>query len=173
MNDFHKRIAVQLSISLAIIAVLVFGIMLFGFKVNSISREIAAKRQELNERSSALQSLASLRSDYSTKAEPYLNVLYNVVPQKDELIDLSKDFQVIAQEDGLDYGFTFLGETPPGTEGLGAVRFNLSLGGSLTGLLNFLKSMENFRYLVSLEGVSISRGVDGMRMDVRGSVFYR
>jgi hypothetical protein len=173
MNSFHKRIAVQLSVSFTIIAILVLGILLFGFRINKFSNEIAAKRQELNERSSALQSLASLQSDYSTKGQPYLNVLYNVVPQKDELIDLSKDFQVIAQEDKLNYGFTFLGETPSSGEDLGAVKFSLNLGGTLNSLLNFLKDMENFRYLVNLDNVSISRGATKVEMNIRGSVFYR
>lgn len=172
MNSFHRRIAIQLFVSLAIVAVLVSGIFLFGFQIDKLSGEIAVNRHELNTRSSALSTLASLRSEYANKGQPYLNVLYNVIPSKDELIDLSKDFQVIAQEGGLDYGFTFLGETPP-TDGLGSVRFNLSVGGTLNGFLDFLENMENFRYLVSLEGVSVSRGLDGMRMDIRGSVFYR
>ncbi|MBI4034005.1 MAG: type 4a pilus biogenesis protein PilO [Candidatus Brennerbacteria bacterium] len=173
MDSFHKRITVQLSVSLAIIAALILGISLFGFQINKLSAKIAATRQELNERSAALQSLASLRSDYASKGQPYLNVLRNVVPQKDELIDLPKDFQAIAQEDGLEYGFTFLGEAPASAAALGSVKFSLSLGGGLTGLLSFLENMENFRYLVNLEDVSVSRGLEGMKMGIRGSVFFR
>lgn len=174
MNLFrNKRIVVQLSISLGVIGALVLVILLFGLQISRLSEKIAATRAELNERSVALNSLASLRSDFSLKGQSYLNVLYNVIPQKDELIDLSKDFQVIAQEDSLNYGFTFLGETPPSGNILGSVKFNLSLGGTLSKLLNFLKNMENFRYLISLENVSINRGSEGMKMDIRGSVFFR
>jgi Tfp pilus assembly protein PilO len=173
MNPFHKRIAVNLSIALGIIAVLVLGVVIFGFRINSLSEKIAATRHELNERSTALSSLASLRSEYSTKGQPYLNVLYNVIPQKDELIDLSKDFQAIAQENGLNYGFIFLGENPPSGGTLGSVNFSLSLGGELADLLSFLKNLENFRYLISLDNVSIAREPDLMRMNIRGSVFYR
>ena len=174
MGPFRKRIAVQLVISLAIVGGLILAVIIFGFQIDKLAEKIAGTREELNERSVALTSLASLRSDFSSKGEAYLNVLYNVIPQKDELIDLSKDFQAIAQEEGLNYGFTFLGETPPSGDVLGSVRFNLTLGGTFSKLLNFLKNMENFRYLISLENVSISRGSEGnMRMDIRGSVFFR
>ncbi len=172
MKPFHKKVTVKLSISLGIIAVLVLGIIFFGFRVDSLSEKVITTRQELGERSRSLQSLASLRSDYSTKGQSYLNVLYNVIPEKDELIDLSKNFQVIAQEGQLDYGFTFLGENPPIAENLGSVKFSLSLGGSLNELLSFLKNLENFRYLISLENVSLNRA-DRMRMNIRGDVFYR
>ncbi len=174
MGPFRKRITVQLSISLAIVGGLVLAVMLFGFQVDRLAEKIAGTREQINERSAALTSLASLRSDYTSKGEAYLNVLHNVIPEKDELIDLSKDFQAIAQEDGLNYGFTFLGETPPSGDVLGSVRFNLTLGGTFTKLLNFLKDMENFRYLISVENVSLTRGSEGnMRMDIRGSVFFR
>lgn len=173
MNPFHKRIAVNLSIAMVIIAVLVLGVVIFGFRISTLSDKIAATRHELNERSAALSSLASLRSDYSNKGKPYLGVLYNVIPQKDELIDLSKDFQVIAREDNLNYGFIFLGENSPSQGVLGSVNFSLSLGGELKNLLSFLKDLENFRYLVSLDNVSVSREPELMRMSIRGSVFYR
>ena len=172
MNS-HKGLAVQVSIALGFVGVLVIGIILFGLNIKSSTKKIAAARGELAVRTISLRSLASLRADYANKAQSYLNVLYNVIPQKDELIDLSKDIQAIASADNLEYGFTFVGETQPTEADLGFVKFNLKLGGDLTGLLNFLKNIDYFRYLIDVGSVSINREGSLMRMNLAGSVYFR
>ncbi len=169
----RRRIAMQIGISLAIIAALVSGILFFGFHINKFSKKIATTRQELAERSIALRSLAVLRSEFTNKGQSYLNVLHNIVPKKDELIDLSKDIQAIAAAGNLEYGFNFLSETPAGATTLGSVRFDLSLGGDLNNLIDFIKNLQNFRYLINLENISLSREELAMKMEVRGNVFFR
>lgn len=173
MTPVQKRIAVQASIALGIVGVLVIGLVFFGFNISNITEKIVAAREELALRTTALQSLATLRADYTTKAQSYLGVLHNVVPHKDELIDLSKDFQTIASASELEYGFTFLGENMSTADSLGSVRFGLRLGGTLTNLLEFLDNLQNFRYLVQIESVSIFREESLMRMNLSGNVYFR
>ncbi len=173
MTPAQKRITVQISIALGIVGVLVIGLIFFGFNVRNLTQKIVTAREELALRTVALQSLATLRADYTGKAEAYLNVLHNIIPQKDELIDLSKDFQTIASASGLEYGFTFLGENPASADTLGSVKFGLKLGGTLANLLEFLKNIQNFRYLVQVESVSIFREESLMRMNLSGSVYFR
>ena len=67
MGPFRKRIAVQLVISLAIVGGLILAVIIFGFQIDKLAEKIAGTREELNERSAALTSLASLRSDFSSK----------------------------------------------------------------------------------------------------------
>ncbi|MCP6720406.1 MAG: hypothetical protein KJI72_03775 [Patescibacteria group bacterium] len=173
MKTFRKRLTTELVVSLITIGVLVIGLLFFGFNVGKFTKKIVAARQELAERATSLQSLAILRSEYSNKGEPYLNVLYNIIPLKDELIDLSKDFQSLAASERLDYGFTFVGETPATPGNLGSVRFSLSLGGSLNQLIDFIENLQNFRYLINLENIAMSGGASQTSMDIKGSVFFR
>ncbi len=173
MKTFHKKLVTELTISLVAIGVISIGLLFFGFNISKFSKKVVTVRQELVERSASLQSLAVLRSEYSSKGEPYLNVLHNIIPLKDELIDLSKDFQSLAAKERIDYGFTFIGETPATSNSLGSVRFNLSLGGSLDKLISFIENLQNFRYLVNLENISINKGELQMGMNVKGSVFFR
>jgi len=173
MTPTQKGIAVQISVALGMVGVLVLGVVFFGLNIKSSTRKIVSAREELAARTISLQSLASLRADYANKARAYLNVLHNIVPQKDELIDLSKDIQAVASASNLEYGFTFIGENQPTADALGFVKFNLKLGGSLTNLLNFLKNIQNFRYLIDIESVSIYREESLMRMNLVGSVYFR
>lgn len=173
MKTFRKKLVTELIISLVAVGVISIGLLFFGFNISKFAKKVVATRQELTERSASLQSLAILRSEYSSKGEPYLNVLYNIIPLKDELIDLSKDFQSLAAKERIDYGFTFIGEIPATSNNLGSVRFSLSLGGGLDRLINFIKNLQNFRYLVNLENISINKGELQMRMNVKGSVFFR
>jgi len=173
MTPAQKQITVQVSIALGVIGILVLGIVLFGVNISSSTAKIVAAREEIATRTISLQSLASLRADYTNKARAYLNVLHNIVPQKDELIDLSKDIQAIASADNLEYGFTFIGENQPTGSDLGFVKFNLRLGGTLPNLLSFLKNIQNFRYLVDIESATLYREESLMRMNLTGSVYFR
>lgn len=173
MSSLFKKILVDNWISFSVIAFLIFGIIFFGFNISRFAEKLTKGRQDLAQRSASLQSLASLRTDYTDTAEAYLNVLHNVVPLKDELIDVSKDFQAIAAAGNLEYGFTFIGETPATADTLGFVKFNLALGGPLNELLNFVKSLENFRYLVNFENIAVSKNLETTRMAINGSVFFR
>ncbi|HXF44396.1 MAG TPA: type 4a pilus biogenesis protein PilO [Candidatus Paceibacterota bacterium] len=173
MNPSQKGIVIQISAALGIVCFLVLGVVLFGLNIKNSTAKIVTTREELALRTVSLQSLAALRADYTNKAKAYLNVLHNIVPKKDELIDLSKDFQAIASAGGLDYGFTFVGETAPSASELGSVKFNLKLGGDIMKLLTFLKDIQNFRYLVSVDSVLIFREESAMKMNVTGSVYFR
>ena len=173
MKAFHKRLVTELAISLIIIGAMALGLLFFGFNIIKFSKKIVSTRQELYDRSVSIESLATLRSDYTARAKNYLNVLYNVVPLKDELIDLSKDFSSLASGEKLEYGFTFVGESPATSVDLGSVEFNLTLGGTLERLLSFVENLQNFRYLINLDSLSLVGGAEQMKMSVRGKVFFR
>jgi len=174
MKAFRKRFVTEVVISLIVIGALAFGLVFFGFNIGRFTKKIVSVQRELYRRSASLESLATLRSEYVNKAQSYLNVLHNVVPLKDELIDLSKDFESLAGEEKLDYGFTFVGETTATSDSLGSVKFNLTLGGTLNRLLRFVKNLQNFHYLISLDTLSFNReSEETTKMAIQGRVFFR
>lgn len=170
--SFPKKLLLNLGITLAVIACLIVLLVIFNKNLESVSGKTRELNQEIITRSNSIQKISELQTAYNGTTGAYLNVLYNVIPQKDELINLSKEIQTVAASENLSFGFSFLGENPPSGDTLGYVSFSISLGGgSINSIVNFIKKMERFRYFVQLEDFSV--GSEGGTTTIRGRVFFR
>ncbi len=174
MNHFKKRLATELGISLFIIIALLAGTLFFKGNVSDYADKIAANRALLASRTASVSDLASLRSQYNGMVSNDFNVLNNIIPSYDELINLNQDLQSLAVQNKVEYGFSFSGEVPKsGEEGLGSIGFSLSIGSdNLKSLTSFIQSLQNFRYLNSIDNISIKSGEDKLVMSINGRVFY-
>jgi len=132
MSNFHKRLIFQLVSGFVVITALVTAIIYFSKSINQYSNQIINNRRELIERSMALDSLASLSEQYNAKAKKYLNIVYELVPQKDELfvINLNKDLQALATQTDLEYSFLVTSELKPTGDKFGSLGFRLTLRGN-------------------------------------------
>ena len=173
MNHFRKKLIVELSITVAIIAALSGGIAFFGSNITKYSAETILLREQLAQRAAALQSLSVLKADYNSKAKNYLSVLYNIVPQKDQLINLSKELQSLTSQSKLNYGFSFIEEAAPTDRNLGWIKFRLNLSGGFEELLESVKALQGFHYLTALDNLSLNRQGANSQMVVNGRVFFR
>ncbi|MDI6820756.1 MAG: hypothetical protein QMD65_01075 [Patescibacteria group bacterium] len=176
MNNFHKRLIFRLISGFIIITALTTGTIYFSKSINRYSNQLVDSRRELIERSVALDNLASLSEQYNVKAKNYLNVLYGVVPKKDELfvISLNQDFQELAIQTSLEYSFSVIDEIKPADDKLGFLRFKLTLRGKLDNVLKFIKALYQFRYLTTIDGFVITRQDENKtEIVLRGQVFYR
>lgn len=173
MNNFKKRLTTDLTISLLIILALFAGVLFFMSKAGDYSDQIISERTLLADRTESVSHLASLRDQYA-QASNYLNVLYNIIPSYDQLINLNQDIQSLAAKEKLDYGFSFAGETPKPQGGLGSVAFSLAVtSDSYASLMDFIDDLQNFRYLNSIDNVSLKNNNNRLTMSVQGRVFYR
>jgi hypothetical protein len=174
MNHFKKRFAIELGISLLIVTALLWGIFFFKGNVSDYADKIAADRTLLASRTTSVSDLASLRGQYNGEASNYMNILHNIIPSYDELINLNQDLQLLAVQNKVGYGFSFSGETPKSEGGLGSISFSLNIGSdNLKPLTSFIKSLQNFRYLSSIDNLSIKSDEGKLTMNIRGRVFYR
>ncbi|MDI6734041.1 MAG: type 4a pilus biogenesis protein PilO [Patescibacteria group bacterium] len=176
MKSFRRRLIFQLTTSFVIIAALTTGTVYFGKSIARYSNQLVDNRRELIERSTTLDTLASLSDQYNAKAKRYLDALYNVVPKKNELfvINLNQDFQSLATQTGLDYSFSIVDEIRPGGENFGSIRFKLTLRGNLENVLKFIKAVHQFRYLTAINGFTIVRQDEAKsEIVLKGQVFYR
>lgn len=173
MNSFRKRILIELAIAGILIIALAGGLLFFGTRISSLSADIALDREELARRSALVGGVAALKAVSHGKVEQYTNMLSNIVPRKDQLINLSRDLQSLATQSELEYSFSFSSETPPGGANLGAVAFRLTLRGELTRLFRFVETFRQFRYLAALDGFSVERKAGGAEMVTQGRVFFR
>ena len=136
--------------------------------------KIIAARALLASRTASVSNSADLRSQYRNKASNYLNVLYNIIPSYDQLINLNQDFQSLAAQNKVGYGFSFAGEVPKPAGGLGSIAFVLDVSSDdFNSLMSFLKSLQNFRYLNSIDNISMKTSNAALVMVVKGRVFYR
>ncbi len=175
MAYFYKNLIVEVIIAAILILAFGGGILFFRARISDLAEQTLKTRQVLAERSSSLQLYSSLRTQYDSKGKKYLNVLQNIVPTRDQLIDLRQEFQSLAARENLDFGFTFFpgDETTAASGELGAIKFNLNLKGGLDELLNFIHSLEKFRYLITLESFTMNRQGSSIQMAIKGQVYFR
>jgi hypothetical protein len=173
MESFKKQIFTQLAIGLIVLAALIAGLVFFGSNIKDYSERISEGRQELFERSRALSSLASIRNQYETKAKTYLGLLYNIIPQRDQLINFSRDLRTAAGEVE-SFGFSFVSESSPTVDSLGVISFNVTIQTTISRLTEFIKNLEKFKFLVMIDSLSIERQRgDVFQAPFRGRVFFR
>ncbi len=174
MNHFRKNLTVEISIAVIVIAAFGAGILFFRAKIASSTEQIIKMRHDLSERNSSLQLYSALHSQYDSKAKNYLNVLYNIIPTRDQLIDLRQEFQSLAAKEKLDFGFAFFSGDEASARGeTGIVKFDLNLKGDLDQLINFIQSLEKFRYLITLDSFTMNRQGSTIQMIIKGQVYFR
>jgi len=174
MSRFSEKLLFEILIALGIIAVLSGGVLFFGSSVSGASESILKSRKELSDWAASVQTYALVSSQYTTKARGYMNVLETVLPEKDKLIDLRKEFQFLGSEEGVSVNLGFSGERETDSAAVGSVGFTLNLGAEqMQPMVNFVKKLENFQYLVVIDSVSISEKDSDFVGLVRGRVLYR
>lgn len=172
MNSFRKKLGFHLGIAAIVLIAGFSGWWFFKINIsNSINKIIEAHR-ELAVRTATIESLAALRTQ-AAQAKNYTIVLNNVIPEGDNLLNLSKDLQTVASKNGLEYGFSFLGETKPSGNELGSVSFSLNLSGTLEQFLQLIYDLRSFKYITVVEGLSFSGAQGRGTMVLRGKVFFR
>ncbi len=175
MDPFRKKLLLELGVGGGVIAVLAVMLIILGTYVGNVSERIASTRTDLLERSATVGSLAALQESWKNKAEGYLNVLRNVVPEKDTLINVSRDFQSLASQTRTEYSFGFLGETGESEGGIGALTFRLTLRGDLANLYEFIERFAGFPFLSTIDNFNIARkGTEtASELLAQGRIFFR
>lgn len=172
-SSFKKKLTLNLLIAIGIISSLIGALVFFNNDLKKTSARVNNLNKDLISRSNDIRSVAELKSQYEKNAAPYLNVLYNVIPTKDELINFSKDIQNLASSKNLTFGFSFDGETNPSGAELGFVSFTVTVGGApVSEITDFIDKFQKFRYLVKLESFSIT-GENPANAIMKGRVFFR
>ena len=174
MNQLTKKFLTELAVSGIIIIALSVGMLFFGSNIKKFSAKLENSKGELNSRGRAVGRLAELRRSKEEVETPYLTILYNLIPKKDELINISKEIQSLADAEQLTFGFSFTGETQGDENGLGSVRFFINeKGSSKEKVLGFIEALKNFQRLLTLEEISWSESREKTQATVKGSVFFR
>jgi len=173
--QFLKKPAMrEMLIALAIILVFLAILVFLGLRISKLTATISKNIQEVLDRSASIKLLSVLEDQYASKGERYSQILENAIPSKDALVDLQKEFQSLAAQENVGFGFTFLGETPAGQSNLGAVTYRLNVqGGSLDAIFRFMRRLASFRYLNGLNSVAINKPDANFQAVLNGQAYYR
>ncbi len=172
--DFHKKLIKRLSISLGIIVIL--GSLLWGLAkdIQNQARKVVTQRMEILRQSQSLSSLASFKKQFE-KAQTLFSILENALPEKDRLLQLSRELEELARQNEVGFSFSF-GSEKAGTRTVpGEIEFVMSLSGVFRKILDFLVSLENSNFPISLDSLSFSRDIGSGRitMTIKGRIFFR
>ncbi len=171
-KDYKSRLI--FNILLATIGVAVFLSLSVWLSLD-ISRRagiIQSKKNEVASRTEKLGSLAILKSDFES-AKPYFSILENILPIKDQLISLPREFEDLAKTGKINFGAAFPEESAGSDIEPGFISFNFSIGGTYDRILSFIKSAESGRYILNFSSLDISEGGEGFRGSLSGKVFYQ
>ena len=173
MTLFQKRLLIHSSILFVVILILTIGLVLFSNNIELYSRELSVVRKTLASQSNSIERLADLNIQYR-KVENYFDMLRNFVPKEDDLISLSRDFQVLAKKANIEHSFSFIGQNAASANSLGSLNFNIDSSGNIGGLFSFAESLENFKYLTRIDSFKIGRNQENKSiMTIKGEVFFR
>lgn len=174
MDHFYKSLIIEISIFVLLVAALGGGLVFMKTEISESATKIENNRKLLFDRSEALKSISVLKSQYESKGQNYLNVLHNIITTKDQLIDLKQEFQILATKNNLSFGFSFSPseEAATPTE-LGSLEFVLSTKGSIDELISFVRDLQQFKYLITLDGFSLNRENSGIQMTIKGQAYFR
>jgi len=173
MEVFKKKLLLNIGITVGVVVIFTIGILIFSSRISANSEKIISTRKEVSDWNISVQSYSAVRSQYTGKAKEYSEILERVIPQKDELINLKKDFQYLASSEKLEISFAFLGEQGTNAPQLGSVGVSITIQGSMEMVASFLEKLESFRYLMGVESLTFDNREGKSNASIRGRIFFK
>ncbi len=172
MRDaFHRRLIKRFIIATLIVALIATVIILLNFDINKRVARIEEHKREIAMQNEAIIILSGLKQE-AQKVRQYQDTLASLLPNRDQLISFPRELEKLAKQYEIDLGFAFGNETPSTESQPGVIRFTLSLGGSMNGMLDFLKAFEAHKYYLNLSSVDLSKKEGGRFSLVTGGEIY-
>lgn len=148
MTDFKQGLIKNLSVALLVLVIPIAGLVFLGKDISRRAEAIKTQRQILADRSESLMLYAKLQSQ-SAEIDSYISILQNVLSVRDRLLDFQKEMERLANQIGVGFGFDFAKETLGSANIAGRMGFNIVSQGSISEIFDFIKSIEDSRFLVN------------------------
>lgn len=172
--SFKKKLLLNLSYTFGVFVVAALILFLFNSNLKKSGEKIKSLESDLFSRSNAVQRLSFLKSQFNNLGGAYLNVLYNVIPTKDDLINFPGEVQTLAASENVSVGFAFIGE-PGGTENnTGFIPFTMTISGnSLDHLLKVVNAFQRFKYIIFFDSFSFGSLNSNPSVNIKGRALFR
>ena len=166
-----RQLTILIGIGSAIILILAVALFLVGLDINKKIAQINELRININSRFLTTENLSVSRFDMA-KFQPYISSLDLFSPNKDQLINLSREFNTIAFQNKVNFSSSFTGESPVSKTDLNWIGLNMNIGGNFNDIINFMKAVENSRYSIKLNSLDIRQKDNQFKSQLNGKVFY-
>lgn len=167
---FKQQLIIVLAIYLGLIVLLGAVLIWLGNDISQKAGNINQLQNEISLKTKANESLAALRQDYA-KAQSYETALNNILPSRDQLLGLRRELETMASQSKIDFSINLGKEESQGTQG-GTIGIGAVMAGGFEQISNFLKTLENSRYLLRFDNFDLTREEGKFRMRLNGQVFY-
>ncbi len=156
LQGFKKKLLTHVGIALAIIGLLALFIVLLNGDINKRVVAIQTAKDETVLRAQTIELLTGANSDLK-KADALLANLQNLLPNKDQLINFPRELETTAKQYAVDVGFSFGPESVAKDNLPGSISFTMTAAGDFDNIVDFLKSVEQHKYLISLDSIDVHR----------------
>ncbi len=172
-QGFKRKLLTHVGIAIGIIAVLALFIFLLNGDINGRVAKIDGFKNEVALRAQTIELLTGANNDLK-RADLLMLNMRNLLPNKDELIDFPRELQRSAKNFVVDVGFAFGAESPASDKGPGIIKFTLTASGAYDNIVDFVKTIEAHRYLISLDSVDIHRSAkDNYSLLTSGQIYTK
>jgi len=162
-----------LTVGLGVLIILILAALLIILRADILKKiiQISEIKKELDFRSTIIKSLSTMRSDINL-VQPYIFGIENILPTKDQLINFSKDLNMMAVQNKINLASNFSGENVKSSGELKWIGLTATAEGNFNDLINFLKAIESSRYSVKMDNIDFSEKDGKFKMLFNGKVFY-
>jgi Tfp pilus assembly protein PilO len=173
LSDFQKKLFTHVSVAVGIVALLFLFLFLLNKDIAARAERIEVSKGEVALRMKTIELLTGANSDLK-RAEPLLANLQTFLPNKDQLINFPRELQRAAKVYAVDVGFTFGAERPALPQVPGGIKFTMTISGTYDNVVDFLRTVEEHKYIVSLDSVDVQRSAkDTFSLLTSGEIFIR
>lgn len=173
--SFGKTLIYKLSISFIIIGILSIGLLFLSSKISASTKEISETRTALSNKTTFIESYASLQKDYSDFGERNLTLMNQKIPLYDQLIQVQKEVEKLSTGN-TSATFSFSGENPKTPSSLGSISYKLIvLAPTFDEAVSYVKNFEKMKFLITMESVSFSEHLVDKKIEaiVQGRLFFK
>ncbi|MBI4087453.1 MAG: hypothetical protein HY434_01335 [Candidatus Liptonbacteria bacterium] len=172
---FRRELTVNFSIIIGSMVVFAGILYFFSQELSSEAEKIVARRLLINQRVSAIGTLAALKKD-APQADAYLHAMNWLLVAQDQLLEFPRWLDGLARVRQTGIKFSFHGnQVAPRENSPGYIPFSLDLQGGLQNLTDFLKDVEfqSPRFLAEIDNFDITKNESGYRLSANGRVFFQ
>lgn len=172
-QNFKKRLLIEIAVLLGIVLVMGGTLAYFASAIRTKGQAVIDARKALMSRSFSIENFAALRGDWNQGGKDNLELLRSSVPIKDQLITLGKDFQFLAGRAGLEFSYAPIGETAPAAPNLGSIQFRIGVTGTYDAVQKYIGVLQGFRYITTVDGISLTRSGANYEAVILGRTYFR
>ncbi len=173
MGNYKKTLLREIVITFSVIGVVILFVILIKLNIIHQQKILTTLRSQKVLLSQSAENLGLLKKDWEI-ASQYNDKVSSLVPIKDNLVLLQKDFQQLALDSGVTLNFSFGTEKNSTADELGYISFSATADGSKENVVSFLKKIEEKFYSLKIDIVDISTQSNNLvRVLMKGQIFFQ